>query len=85
MTNNKNYSLHTVQSDEGDFFHCVFEEQTQQAYDFFYFLDDALDCIKFLENGGAFAGFTPAFMLKEINRDINSGELNEKINDLFAD
>lgn len=77
---NKNYSLHMVKSDDGEIFHCVFEEQTQQAIDFFYFLDDAVETVNFLENGGAFDGFTPGFMLQEINIPIDT---NEKIKQIF--
>jgi hypothetical protein len=79
----KNYSLHIVNDDDGNLFHCVFEEQTQQAYDFFYFLDDAKECIDFLESGGAFSGFTPAFILNEINIRESERDLNQKVNVLF--
>lgn len=78
----ENYTLHVVEDDEGNFFHCVYEELTQQVYDFFYFLDDAKDCIEFLEQGGAFAGFTPAFMLKEVNFKKTTEELNLQFDDL---
>lgn len=59
----RNYSLHVVEDDDGNFFHCVFEEQTQQAIGFYYFMDDAKEIATFMESGGAFNGFTPAFML----------------------
>lgn len=61
----RNYSLHVVEDDDGNFFHCVFEEQTQQAIGFYYFMDDAKEITTFMESGGAFNGFTPAFMLRE--------------------
>lgn len=68
------YSIHTLQDDEENFYHCVFEEASEQVIDFFYFLDDAEDCSEFMENGGAFDGFTPQFMLKrvEIQQDVNT-------------
>ena len=78
----ENYTLHIVEDDEGNFFHCVFEEQTQQVYDFFYFLDDADACIKFLNDGGAFAGFTPSFMLREVNMNKSADEINVEFDDL---
>lgn len=78
----RNYSLHTVQDDDGNFFHCVFEEQTQQVYDFFYFLDDAKNCIGFLESGGAFNGFTPAYMLREVPVKKTKDDLNTEFSNL---
>lgn len=65
----ENYTLHTLTDDDQNTFYCVFEEQTQQVYDFFYFLEDAQSCISFLNSGGAFDGFTPNFMLKQVNID----------------
>jgi len=69
----KNYEVHTLKDEEDMFFWCVWEKLSEQAIDFFYFKDDAQTCAKFLENGGAFAGFTPSFMLKEVKipKDIN--------------
>jgi hypothetical protein len=78
----RNYSLHVVQDDEGNFFHCVFEETTQQVYDFFYFLDDAKECVDFLEAGGAFNGFTPAFILKEAPVRKSKEHLNTEFSSL---
>jgi hypothetical protein len=76
----KKYSLHMVESNEGEIFHCVFEEKTQQVIDFFYFLDDAIETAQFMETGGAFDGYTPGFMLKEINIPVDN---NEKIQSIF--
>ena len=76
----RKYSIHNVESEDGDFFHAVFEEQTGQVIDFYYFLDDAVDCATFMNSGGAFDGFTPAFMLKEINIPVDN---NEKIQSIF--
>lgn len=81
--NNKNYSLHVMEDGEGNFFHCVFEEQTQQVIDFYYFLDDAVETAKFMESGGAFAGFTPAFMLREVNVGHTTEDLNSKFTEFF--
>lgn len=43
----------------------VEEESTNQIIDTFWFEDDAIEYCRFLENGGAFAGFTPSFVLKK--------------------
>ena len=37
----------------------------------FFFEEDALQLCRFLENGGAFAGHTPSFMLTKVPTDIN--------------
>jgi len=66
MTSAENYTLHVLTDDDNGTFYCVFEEQTQQVYDFFYFEEDAVSCISFLNSGGAFDGFTPNFMLKQV-------------------
>jgi Tat protein secretion system quality control protein TatD with DNase activity len=67
----KNYEIHTLKDEEDMFFWCVWEKASEQAIDFFYFKEDAEDCAKFLENGGAFAGFTPGFILKEMKLQRN--------------
>lgn len=39
----------------------------------FFFEEDAIELVKFLTNGGAFAGFTPAFIIRKVllGKDIN--------------
>jgi hypothetical protein len=81
----KKYSIHNVQSEDGDFFHAVYEEQTQQVIDFFYFLDDAVDCATFMTNGGAFDGFTPNFMLREVVTATDTNNLNTEFSKEFSD
>ena len=49
-----------------DFIWNVYEKSTDQVIDSFYFKDEALALARFLENGGAFDGFTPSFVLREI-------------------
>lgn len=61
---------------DNDYFFCVYEKYSEQAVDFFYFKEDAETRKEFLETGGAFSGFTPAFILREVsvtnpNKDIN--------------
>ena len=72
-------------SDEGNFFYCVFENATQQAYDFFFFEEDAKECADFLENGGAFNGFTPSFMLREVKIPLEKQDINSKFNNAFTE
>jgi hypothetical protein len=67
----KNYEIHTLKDEEDMFFWCVWEKASDQAIDFFYFEEDARKTAKFLENGGAFAGFTPGFILKEVKTKKN--------------
>jgi len=74
------YTIHTLQSEEGDFFFCVFEEASEQVIDFYYFHEDAEKKAQFLEKGGAFNGFTPAFMLRSV--PVPKPDLNQKFDSL---
>lgn len=65
------YEIHSVDDGEGNLFHCVYEVETEQAFDFFYFLDDAEECLRFLNDGGAFDGFTPSFILLDFSYDAD--------------
>jgi hypothetical protein len=67
------YSIHQVTYDSNTFF-CVYENATEQVYDFFLFENEAKTCKTFLDLGGSFDGFTPSFMLRKIvvPSDINS-------------
>ena len=60
-----NYQVITIQ-DNNDFFWGVAEMQTEQIIDTFFFQEDAVEYATFLEKGGAFAGFTPSFILTEV-------------------
>lgn len=59
----------------GEFLWCVFEQPTEQVINSFYFEEDAHEYIRFLNQGGAFGGWTPAYILNEFKtkreRDIN--------------
>lgn len=77
------YSVHSIEDKEtGDFYHAVFEEETQQVIQFHYFLDDAKAQAKFMESGGAFKGFTPSFILTEIPLRKSKEELNVQLSRL---
>jgi hypothetical protein len=69
----KNYEVQTLKDDQDMFFWCVWEKTSEQIIEFFYFREDAEKCALFLENGGAFSGFTPGFILKDLKimKDID--------------
>ncbi len=71
------YTIHAVEYDNTTFY-CVYENATEQVIDFFYFEDDAVLCKQFLDNDGAFAGFTPEFVLKKVS-------IPEEVDSKFAD
>lgn len=75
------YTVHTIE-DDGDFFFALFENNTHQVIDFFYFQEDAMKCSQFMENGGAFDGFTPSFILRTIK---DPTEINQKFTSLLSE
>jgi hypothetical protein len=64
-----------LSKDEDDFYYSVVEKNTDQVIISYFFEDDAKDYCKFLNNGGAFDGFTPAFMMIPIDM---LADLNQK-------
>lgn len=60
------YTVHVAEDEESNFFHVVYEKATDQIIEYFFFEDEAADYALFLNKGGAFDGFTPPFILKEI-------------------
>lgn len=58
-----------------DYVWNVYECATDQVVDFVYFEDDAIGIAKFMANGGAFDGFTPAFMTVMVK--VKGENLNE--------
>lgn len=68
---------------ENDFIWQVTEITTDQVIKRFFFEDDALEYANFLEDGGAFDGFTPTFILQEVvvQSDL---DYNQKFEALFA-
>ena len=73
----RDYICNPVQNNDGDFLWSVFETQTDQIIDSFIFEEEARSYARFLNNGGAFAGFTPSFMLLKV-------EAPADINDIFS-
>lgn len=50
----------------------VYEKTTNQVVKSFWFEDDAVEYARFLDTGGGFNGFTPAFVIKKTHSfDIN--------------
>jgi hypothetical protein len=67
------YYVLPLETDELDFIWCVMENQTEQLIQAFEFEDEAFECAEFMESGGAFDGFTPSFILREVvfQKDMN--------------
>ena len=59
---------------ENDFIWCVMENKTDQLIRAFAFEEDAEYYSRFLNKGGAFDGFTPSFILREVAfaRNVNT-------------
>jgi hypothetical protein len=72
------YEVHAIEDDDKNVFHCVYEKATEQAFDFYLFLDDAKEVANFLETGGAFDGFTPSFMLIQFTTARTKDDINAK-------
>lgn len=75
--NMEKYTIHEVDFDTNTFY-CVYENATEQVYDFFLFENEAKTCKTFLDMGGSFDGFTPTFMLRKVT-------LSTDINSMFSD
>ena len=70
---NRLYTYYPVQMGE-DFLWAVHENLTDQVVDTFFFEEDAFDYMQFLEDGGAFGGFTPSFMTRKTPLVYNINE-----------
>lgn len=57
-----------------DFIWCVMENKTDQLIKAFAFEEEAEEYSEFLDGGGAFDGFTPTFVLREVvfSRNVNA-------------
>lgn len=64
-----NSNLACVKIDyNGKSLYCVYEMATDQVVNHFKSEREAQKYIEFLEDGGAFAGFTPAFIMREFGK-----------------
>ncbi len=77
-----NYSVNPVMTDDNDFVWCVIEDPTEQIIMVFEFEEDASDYCQFLNEGGAFDGFTPSFILREVVTPIEL-DYNQKFEAIF--
>lgn len=66
---------------ESDFIWCVIENNTEQLIQAFAFEDEAEEYAEFLNEGGAFDGFTPSFILREVAIPSN---LNHEFSDYIS-
>ncbi len=71
----KNYIVRPSEND-GDFVWSIIETQTNQTIQSYVFAEEAEGYARFLNNGGAFNGFTPNFMLHKV-------VISDNINDQF--
>lgn len=68
----KKYETHPVNIN-GDFMWELTETETEHVIGYYFFEEDARKAARFMEKGGAFDGWTPSFILQdvEIFKDIN--------------
>lgn len=76
-----NYHILALQT-EDDFIWCVMETQTEQLIQAFEFEDEAEEYCDFLNEGGAFDGFTPPFVLREVTVSRN---INHEFSEMLAE
>lgn len=69
---------------KNEFLWCVYERATDQVIKACYFEDDAHEYIQFLLGGGAFAGFTPSFMMIDFVAPQPKVDVNESFNSQIA-
>lgn len=79
------YSVHVAEDEDNNFFHVVYENATDQIIEYFFFEDEALDYALFLNKGGAFDGFTPAYVLKELTLPQDKHHINRKFESILAE
>lgn len=72
-----NYEVIPLHVSGHDYLWCVMENRTEQLVKAFDFSDDAEDYCEFLNRGGAFDGFTPSFVLREVSISNINQEFTE--------
>ena len=75
------YRITITQISVDDFRWNVFETETERVVETHFFEEDAVARAKFMENGGAFSGFTPSFMLNSVL--IPSKSVNDTFKRMF--
>jgi hypothetical protein len=76
------YTLHNLKDENGDPLFCILENITNQVVDAFLFEDDARNRFDFLKRGGAFDGFTPAFILRKV---LPKSDLNKEFKQMLRE
>lgn len=78
------FDIQTVNVDDQTTIYFVHEEPTDQYINWFLTGNQAMDYVNFLKRGGAFNGWTPAFMLveTEVETDIDL-EFETKLGELL--
>lgn len=77
------YIVNPVHTEDDDFVWCVVETTTDQIIRVFAFENDASYYCDFLNEGGAFDGFTPSFILREVVVQTDL-DYNQKFEAIFA-
>lgn len=77
----KNYEVIPLSLGHADYAWCVYEHPTEQVIKSYDFSEDAEKYCKFLNRGGAFDGWTPSFLLREVTVNKN---LNQEFNQLLS-
>lgn len=72
-----NYYVMPLNIADKNFVWCVMENKTEQLIKAFEFEDEAEDYSEFLNQGGAFDGFTPSFVLREVTVSNINQEFTE--------
>ena len=60
------------------------ENDTDQLIEAFVFEEEAIETAEFMETGGAFAGWTPNFMLTTIDTSMTDDNINQKFGIMFG-
>jgi hypothetical protein len=76
----KKYEIQPVNVD-GDFMWELFETETEHVIGYYYFEEDAQAASSFMNAGGAFSGWTPSFILNEVQIRKN---LNLEFSDMLS-
>jgi len=78
------YNVIPLETDDHDFIWCVMENDSDQLIEAFVFEEEAIERAKFMDQGGAFAGWTPSFILTPIETAIIDNNINQKFGVMFG-
>jgi hypothetical protein len=66
-----------------DYVWGVYEHATNHVVDSFFFEEDAQELAQFMEYGGAFDGFTPAFVIAKV--ELPKEHINHMFTQAFSE